>query len=420
MRSCLDRLSDERAGWTGWSEMEMKGIMTSKPKLFALFILAGLVSVVAGPRSWACPFCDAPTTTLGEQLHSAQVAVMARWVSGEKPEGNDFAEGTSTYQVTRSAGVAKADFPPGTHFKVNRYRASGGDEELLFFASLNGEELQWGLPVLTSHECWDYLVNAPERNKPHVERIPYYLASLEHGDPDIAMDAYGEFARIDYSDLKAVADQLPREKIREWLKSEETIPTRKGLYGLMLGLCGNSDDARMLGEIIRQQPEIPRMGIDGMMAGYLLLTRQEGLDQLRKWKLDDPATPESELFSVMKALEFLWTYGQDKVDASQVRLMMRSFVDRPQFTSLAIINLARWQDWELIDRLVSGYGTEPFADAHVRQTIVRFLTAAEKNAGVVPIAGQEVDVKAKAKAALETIRANDPRTVRYVERYPLD
>lgn len=398
----------------------MKGIMRSWLKGFAFFIFVGVISFVLGPRSWGCPFCDAPTTTLGEQLHTAQVAVMAHWVSGEKPNVNDFSEGTTTYQITRSAGTAQSKFPPGTRFTVKRYRSGSGDEELLFFATLNGEELQWGLPVLASPECWDYLIKSPARDKPHVERIPYYLSSLEHSDPDIAMDAYGEFARIDYSDLKAVAHQLPREKILSWLQSEETIPTRKGLYGLMLGLCGNADDALMLGELIRQQPEVPRMGIDGMMAGYLLLTRQKGLDELRKWKLDDPKTPESELFSVMKALEFLWTYGQESVDPSQIRSAMRELVDRPQFTSLAIINLSRWQDWEMMDRLVSGYGTEPFADAHVRQTIVRFLLAAEKDAGVVSVAGKDVDFKAKAKESLETIRATDPRTIQYVERYPLD
>ncbi|WP_437229364.1 hypothetical protein SH661x_001402 [Planctomicrobium sp. SH661] len=391
----------------------------------SLVLTATLASFLLLPslKISACPFCDAPTTTLSEQLSTSHVAVLVRWESAVKPDPNDFAEGTTTYKVIESAGAAAAEHPPGSKFTVNRYNFGTPGDEGLIFATLDEEKIAWGLPSPVSRECWTYLITAPARDLPVRERLPFYLRHLEHEDPDIAMDAYSEFAGIPYEDLKLITDLLPREKIIECLKNPLTIPTRKGLFGLMLGLCGTPEDAKYMKEVISEQPEDSRMGIDGMMGGYLLLTGNDGLADLTRLKLDDEKTPEHEIYSLLKALEFMWTYGQEKVDADKLRVALRKILHRPQLSGLVILDLARWQDWEVMDTLAASYGQEPFADRHPRQCIVRYLIVAEKDAPegtTINSDGKPVDYRSKARTYLNKLRADDPATVKYVEKYPFD
>ena len=62
----------------------------------------------------------------------------------------------------------------------------------------------------------------------------------------IADDAYAEFANAPYNEIVPLAKQFPRESLRKWIVSPDVVPTRLGLYGMMLGLCGNDEDAALM------------------------------------------------------------------------------------------------------------------------------------------------------------------------------
>ena len=95
----------------------------------------------------------------------------------------------------------------------------------------------------------------------------------------IGDDAFGEFANAAYSDVVLLSKELPREKLRTWLTSNMVSPGRIGLYGMMLGLCGTDEDVKLLERKILEGTEDFRLGIDGVMGGYLLLTGEKGLDE---------------------------------------------------------------------------------------------------------------------------------------------
>ncbi|WP_437188248.1 hypothetical protein SH668x_001685 [Planctomicrobium sp. SH668] len=386
--------------------------------LRALTLLSLTLSIFLTRVVVACPFCDAPTTTLGEQHSTAQATLLAKWISVSIPDPNTFSEGSTTYEVLLSAGKEKEKYPAGTRFTIPLYLSGTEEDESLFFVTkTENDQVNWGLPVLTNREVWKYINSAPDRKTPNQVRLLYYVEALEHADPDIAMDAYAEFAGISYADLQSIADHLPREKLVSWLSNPEATPTRFGLYGLMLGLCGNSDDAAFLETIIRQQPEDSRMGIDGMMAGYMLLTENEGLKNLTQWKLDDPAASDNEVYSFLKALEFMWSYGQDHADPQVLKETLRKMIDRPGLTGLVVLDLSRWQDWEIMDHLVSQYGKNHFEDRHPRQCVLRYLIAATKDA---PEPNESIDYRLKAQNHLNQLREIDPENVKYVERHPFD
>jgi hypothetical protein len=81
---------------------------------------------------------------------------------------------------------------------------------------------------------------------------------------------------------------------------------------------------------------------------------------------------------------------------------MRLLLDNPDFEDQVILDLSRWEDWSVLDRLVGMFKkSEP--KAYVRQPVVTYLTVAGDQPG---------DVGARAKAALADLEAFDPDTVK--------
>jgi hypothetical protein len=289
----------------------------------------------------------------------------------------------------------------------------------LIFATIEDGQLNWGLPQSLSPSGWKYMIEAPRTDLPVPERLVYFLGFLENRDPDIALDAYGEFARAPYEDLARIAGRLPREEIRQWVVNPSTTPIRLGLYGLMLGLCGNHDDAAFLRDIVLQQPAELRIGIEGLMAGSLLVTGETGLQQLTAAKFQDADAPDTETYAAIQTLRFMWQQGQQRIPREKLRASLRSLLNHPRMADLVIVDLARWQDWEIMDQLAARYGTEQYADSHIKQAIVRYLKAAladGSNSGNETVPAHA----ARAAVLLAQIKESDPETVRYVDRHFFD
>ena len=102
-------------------------------------------------------------------------------------------------------------------------------------------------------------------------------------------------------------DKLPREKLRKWIFDEKIPSTRLGLYGLMLGLCGEKSDAALLEKRIIQRKGVYRNGIDGVIGGYLVLTGERGMEFVEREILANPKASDRELLAAMQAMRFLWT-----------------------------------------------------------------------------------------------------------------
>jgi hypothetical protein len=149
---------------------------------------------------------------------------------------------------------------------------------------------------------------------------------------------------------------------------------------MMLGLSGDDSDAEFLEQLIMKSPEPdkPRFGIDGMMAGYVLIRGKAGLEKLTAAKFADP-NGEDDLLALQNAVMFLWEYAQDRVPPDAIRATMRRNLDRPKIATAVIENLARWKDWESLDRLVQNYGKEPFDSNLSRQKIVKFALVCERD-----------------------------------------
>lgn len=386
------------------------------------------VSLLASSVAWACPFCSAPSLTLSEQLTQADAAVLVQWVDGKMP--TEKSAGSTTYSIVQVSRGPKESLKADDKLTVPRYRAGKKGDLFLLFGTKD-KEIDWSSPLEVTETTFQYIVQAPSPESPMPKRLEYFLKFLEYPDQLVSNDAYGEFANAPYEDIVKIKDKMDRAKIAKWITHKETSPTRMGLYGLLLGLCGNDDDAKMMQAKIDEQTQDFRLGIDGLISGYLLLTGENGLAAIDKSKLNDKKAPFSETYAAMQALRFMWTYGNGRISKERLRQSMRELLDRPELADLVVADLARWEDWSVQERLMKLYGQGDYAIPSIKRAIVRYLLTAAK---VQPPKAEDVPKKddaaadkpktdelpasaLQARANLDKLKEIDPKTVKEAERF---
>jgi hypothetical protein len=398
----------------------------------AAVTLAALVAaiVVPTPAAECCPFCSAPSLTLTEQLAQSDAAVLVQWVSGTKAEEKKL--GSTTYEIVQlvrgEAGVIKK----GERVALNRYRAAKKGDLFMLMGS-KAKTIEWGSPLEVSETSFNYISQAPSPEAAPEKRLAYFMKFLEFPDQLISNDAYAEFANAPYKHIAPLAKTMPRERLRKWIASPDTPPTRLGLYGLMLGLCGEEADAIAMKAKIVEPTKDFRLGIDGVMAGYLLLTGEKGVDLIDRMKLehtfvvdesgkpvlDDKgkkqAMPFSETYAAMQALRFLWTYGDERIPKPRLRKSMRLLLDRSELADLVIADLARWKDWSVQTRLMELYGAKAYDIPSIKRAIVRYMLVSTKDKP--KDAMKDPAHVTTGKKYLAALRLKDPKTVKDAERF---
>ncbi|MFN5896442.1 MAG: hypothetical protein ACK48Y_02880, partial [Planctomyces sp.] len=232
-----------------------------------------------------------------------------------------------------------------------------------------------------------------------------------------------------YAVIKPLKDRLPREKILGWLNDPKVSVTRVGFYGLMAGLCGKPEDAAVLERKIMTLDADFRLGIEGVMAGYMLLRGEEGLKVLEDGKMrtkvaqdasgKEVPLPFSETYAVMQALRFMWTYEPERISQERLKASMRILLERQELADLVITDLARWKDWSVQDRLMAMYADEKFAIPAIRRAIVRYLYYCSQEKGEQGADGVEVrpESAVRADALLKELEQKDPKTVSDAKRF---
>ena len=385
--------------------------------LLSLGLSVALVVSLTSAKALACPFCAAPSLTLAEQLAQSDAAVLVEWVKGNKP--TEDSAGSTVYEIRQIVRNYKDTLKAGDRIRLPRFRASQPGDLFMLMGS-KGVIIDWGSPMEVTETSFNYVSKAPSPDVPTAKRLEYYVKFLEFPDPMIANDAYGEFANAPYKDITKIADKLPRDKIRKWATSPETPATRLGLYGLLIGLCGNDDDAEQIKQRIAQKTEDFRLGIDGLMSGYLLLKGAKGLELIDESKLRDSDIPFSETYAAMQALRFMWRYGEGRIEKDRLRQSMRILLDRPELAGLVIADLSRWKDWSVQERLMTMYGNADYNIPSIKRAIVRYMLVSSKDVPKDATAGENSKLPAhatKGQKYVDELRKKDPKTVNEAERF---
>lgn len=364
-------------------------------------------------KALACPFCSAPTLTLSEQMDQSDAVLEVKFVSAAK--GDNSSAGTSTFEVSKVVKAPTGTLKVGSEIELPGYREAQKGKTYLLTGTQTAT-IQWNSPMDVSKSAFNYIVNAPAPGRKYQERLPYFLKYLENSDDLIAGDAFGEFANAPFEEIAKLSGEFPQEKLRGWIESKKTAPTRLGLYGLMIGLAGNKKDALILHTKITEPTEDFRLGIDGIMSGYLLITGEKGLNEIVREKLQKKDIPFSETYAAMQALRFMWTYAPDRIPPEDLKRAMRVLLKRPDLADMVIADLARWQDWDVADEVVALYDNEDYAIPSIKRAIVRYLLVCEQSEKPQGDAEPSDHVKL-ARKTLAEIEEKDPKIYRDAKRF---
>lgn len=392
----------------------------------ARFLGLSLVAVWLGAQlADACPFCAAPSLTMAEQVAQSDATVLVIWSAGVK--GTDDSAGSTTFEVKQVVRNFKDSVKVGEKITLPRYRAAkAGDLFMLMGTQTEkGKSIEWGSPLEVTEASFNFIAQAPSPELPVAKRLEYYVKFLENPQDLIANDAYGEFANAPYEDITKLGDKLPRDKIRAWVTSTETPATRLGLYGLLIGLCGTDEDAQAVEKRILQKSDDFRLGIDGLISGYLLLTKAKGLEVIDNEKLRNKNVPFSETYAAMQAIRFMWQYGDGRIEQERLRASMRILLERPELADLVIADLARWKDWSIQDKLMKMYGEGEYNIPSIKRAVVRYMLVSSKDLPKDATAGENSSLPKHVelgRSYVAKLREMDPKTVAEAERFmlPLD
>lgn len=399
----------------------------------------------------ACPFCSAESSTLTEELAACDTAVIARLVEKGAAPPAEPQEGLPYGRVDPETGAAT--FVVDDVLRGPALVEQGQRIEALYFGSAAedsrylirgvGDPPDWAIPLPLSPTAVAYVKKLDTLPESGADRVAFFQDYLQHEDPLLAQDAYDEFARAPYDDVKDLKDRMDREQLLAWIEDPEVSPSRRRLFFTMLGVCGTEEDvprleamlladsrlttrtaeamsaaaiaaggplaATLTIEAVTLNERRKKLGLDALVACYLTLRGGDGLDLIDQRFLSGERVAGkpadySHIYSTLMAIRFL-AEETSVVPMDRILQSARLLLDNPDFADQVIPDLARWEDWTVLERLADMYeraGSEN-VKKYVREPIITYLDVAAEQGG---------DVAERAKRALARIEGVDPEAVR--------
>lgn len=347
------------------------------------FAVLGLMLL---PRlALACPFCSAVAQTFTEEISTSDVAVIARLLKApEAPKAVD-----ADTELPR-AKFAVVDVLRGEeHLSQVKtietiYFGKAKPGEMFMVVGVDPPTLNWSTPLQLTRAGRQYLKNVmnlsadyKSSEKAYAERLRFFLDYLEHPDDMLARDAYDEFARAPYGAVKLLKEQLDHDKLVGWLRDPSVAPNRRRLYFTLLGVVGDDQDIDLLEQMLQSEDRKQRAGLDALIGCYITLRGKEGLPLIEDLFLKNESAEYADTYAAIMALRFHGTEG-GIVTREDVLKSLRCMLDRPKVADLIIPDLARWEDWESMPRLVQLFKEADDKSSWVRVPVINYLRACPK------------------------------------------
>ena len=200
------------------------------------------------------------------------------------------------------------------------------------------------------------------KDKKPGERLKFFFNYLDNADPEISMDAFKEFANAAYKDYRDMAKELPADKIVGWLRDPSTPGYRIGLYGSLLGHCGKEKDAKLLRSLVDDRVRKLSSGVDGVLAGYMMINPKEGGNYIRGI-MGDPGKEFLLRYSALRAARFLHDYRPDLVKAEDLAEGVAELLKQNDIADLAIDDLRKWRCSDMTDQVLDVRNTDMYTTA---------------------------------------------------------
>lgn len=362
--------------------------------MFRIALLGGLIIGWTGiwdaASAAACPFCSGAARTLTEDLQATDVAIIARLIA--LPPAPAAPAGKTRQFVDDSLPKAKFEVVTvlkgesaleGVRTLETVYFGEAGKGKMFLIMGINPPNVNWSTPTALSESAPEYLASLLKLPRNGTERLEFFRAYLENADEMLARDAYDEFAKAPYAEVKALKEKLDHDQLVNWIKNYDISPSRRRLYLTMLGICGSADDTPLLEQIMTSEERAAKAGLDATIACYLLLKGPEGMPLVESLFLENPKAEYADTYAAIMALRF---HGSEANVIPRERLLegLRHILNRSQLADLVIPDLAKWSDWSQMDRLVQLF-KDADENSWVRVPVINYLRACP-----LPVAAQRI------------------------------
>ena len=321
----------------------------------------------------ACPFCSAVSETFTEEIGSMDAVVIAKLVkSSPAADGEVNKVPRAKFKVTRvvkGEGLVTldqeietiyfGDAKPGQSFRI---------------MGVDPPKVMWSTPLQLSERATEYIPQLLALPGKGPERLFFFQQYLEDSDEMLARDAYDEFAKAPYSAVKELQPRMDRTQLVSWIRNPDVPASRRRLYLTMLGVCGGSEDLPLLEEMLKSDDRKMKAGLDAMIGCYLTLRGSDGMPLIEEQFLKDTDAEYSDTYAAIMALRF---HGSetDIIPKERILAALRLMLERPQLADLVIPDLARWQDWSVMPRLVQLFKEADEKSSWVRVPVINYLRA---------------------------------------------
>jgi len=202
-------------------------------------------------------------------------------------------------------------------------------------------------------------------------QLLFFFRWLENADPEVARDAFLEFAKANDRELGRVAARLDAARLRAFLRNPDTPTERRSLYAFLLGACGNDADAAQLREQIRHtDDERVLAAYDGLLGGYIQRKPADGW-RLAEELLGDGRAPLQARLAAVRTLRFFMGWQPESSRAGVLRCVAAE-LRQGELADLAVEDLRRWGLWDLGGDVLACYGRKNVDSPLVRLAVLRY------------------------------------------------
>lgn len=344
----------------------------------------------------ACPFCkDQRGPTLLEEFKRASMVLVGTFTNPQ-PNGSGLDNGTTDFVIEQQLkshpilkggnGVREITVKGKKKKVLTIPRLINNNDTYILFCDVykgdidpyKGEIIQEGGRVD------QYLANLAKLNdKKPALRLKECFKYLNDPEYIVSLDAYREFAKADYKDYMDIAKNLPAEKIAGWLKDKKTPMYRYGLYGSLIGHCGEEKHIKLLRKMIDNRKIRRSSGIDGLLAGYLMLLdkhkrKKEAVGYLQK-VLSDKDERFMFRYATLRTVRFYWNTRTDVFTKKELADSLALLLEHDDMADFAIDDLRKWNQWQYSKKILGLWDRQSHNIPVVKKAILRFAIRGEKH-----------------------------------------
>lgn len=322
-------------------------ISTCTPTMLAVAVWSvAAASAAAGEMICATPFIEMCSHTTRTQWLADQDIVVLAKLTKVLPPCRGCQEERGSFEIVE---VLKGADVPAVRIggRLDNLWIRGGKlgDVYLLYSTAPPKWHWWNFGRLTVDEQQYYLQLQKLPTGP--QRLAFFFEHLEESGLR-GCDARDEFHCASYRQLRELKPYLPRAKVVERLKSPKLPGPRRGLYEVLLGICGAAEDAAWFEAELQRVPPQQWWREASLLTGYLSLQGEKGLSLAVDSYLNHP-DDGGKVTAGFLALRFI-AAQTDVIPRARLATAFKSLRNRKGLYGHELIGLAHCQDWSELRR----------------------------------------------------------------------